>query len=140
MHWSLVDSNHTTDIGLTISRTKIISTNYIDINTLSYAQGDKCKMWCGVPLCNVVNIIQNNTKPAYGCFSFCLISCNKDIPKNRINNLLVETSFHQFSNMASLGLKKMFILQFYTHKKCIRKCFPYKTFFLCLNGRCYTIW
>ena len=48
LHWSLADSYHTTVIGLTISSTKIISTNYIDINTLSYAQGDKCKMWCGV--------------------------------------------------------------------------------------------
>ena len=57
LHWSLADSYHTTDIGLTISRTKIISTNYIDINMLSYAQGDKCKMWCGVSLSNVVNTI-----------------------------------------------------------------------------------
>ena len=50
MHWSLADSYHTTDICLTISNTKVISTNYIDVNTLSYAQGDKCKMWCGVSL------------------------------------------------------------------------------------------
>ena len=38
------------------------------------------------------------------------ISCNKVILKNRINYFLVETSFHHFSNMASSGLKKMFIL------------------------------
>ena len=42
--WSLADSYHTTDIGLTISNTRIASANYIDINTLSYAKGDKCKL------------------------------------------------------------------------------------------------
>ena len=42
LHWSLADSYHTTDIGLTMSSTKIVSTNCIDINMLSYAQGDKC--------------------------------------------------------------------------------------------------
>ena len=43
LHWSLADSYHTTDIGLTISNTRIVSTNYIDINTLSYAQGTNVK-------------------------------------------------------------------------------------------------
>ena len=43
LHWSLADSFHTANIGLTISNTKAMSTNYIDINTLSYAHGDKCK-------------------------------------------------------------------------------------------------
>ena len=46
LHWSLADSYYTTDIGLTISSTKIISTNYIDTNTLSYAQEINVK--CGV--------------------------------------------------------------------------------------------
>ena len=80
-----------------------------------------------------------------------------------MNIFPVETSFHQFSNMTSSGLKKMFILQFYMHKRYIRKKrFPI-TFFtfslmvdvmpcvrlmLCLgwcycqfyDGRCYIIW
>ena len=43
LHWSLADSYPTTNIGVTISNTKAISTYYIDVNTLSYAQGDKCK-------------------------------------------------------------------------------------------------
>ena len=43
LHWSLADSYHTTNIGLTISNTMAMSTNYIDINTLSCAHGDKCK-------------------------------------------------------------------------------------------------
>ena len=62
LHWNLVNSYHTRDIGLTTSNTKIISTNYIDINTLSYAQGDKCKIWCGVSLSNVVNTVQSNIR------------------------------------------------------------------------------
>ena len=66
---------------------------------------------------------------AYGYFSFCLISCIKDILKNRTYNFSVETSLCQFSNMASSGLKKMLILQYYIHKKCIRKYFPKNTFF-----------
>ena len=49
------------------------------------------------------------------------IMCNKVILKNRINNFLVETSFHQFSNMTSSGLKEMFILQFYIHTKVYQK-------------------
>ena len=62
LHWSLADSCHTTDIGLTIPNTKIISTNYIDINTLSYAHGHKCRMWCGVSLSTLVNNVQSNIK------------------------------------------------------------------------------
>ena len=49
--------------------------------------------------------------------------CNKDILKNRINYCLVQTSFHQFANMASSGLKKMCILQFYIHIKVYQKMF-----------------
>ena len=54
---------------------------------------------------------------AYGYFSFCLTSCNLGILKNRTNYFSNETSICQFSNMASSGLKKMFILTIlYTHK------------------------
>ena len=74
LHWSLGDSYHITDIGLTISSTKTVSTNYIDINTLSYAQGDKCKMWYGVSLSNVVNTVQSNTKSVI-CST---VTCTKD--------------------------------------------------------------
>ena len=74
LHWSLANSYHTTNIGLTIPSTKIVSTNYIDTNTLSYAQRGKCKMWCGVPLSNVVNTIQSNTKSVM-CST---VTCTKD--------------------------------------------------------------
>ena len=68
-------------------------------------------------------------KDAYGYFSFCLISCNIDFLKNRIDIFSVETSFHQLSNMASSGLKKMFILQYYIHKIVYQKIFSKITFF-----------
>ena len=65
LHLSLADSYHTTNIGLAISNTTAVSMNYIDINTLSYVRGDKCKEWCGVSLSTDVNIVQNNIKPTY---------------------------------------------------------------------------
>ena len=63
LHWSLADSYHTTNIGLIISNAMAMSTNYIDVNTLSCAHGDKCKKWCGVSLSTDVNIVQSNVKP-----------------------------------------------------------------------------
>ena len=74
LHWSLVDSYHTTNIGLTISSTMAVSMNYIDINTLSYARGDKCKKWCGVSLSTDVNIVQNNIE--LPCISYMDTCCN----------------------------------------------------------------
>ena len=63
LHWSLADSYHTTNIGLTISSTLTVSTNYLNVNTLSYAKGDKCKEWCSVSLSTDVNILQINMRP-----------------------------------------------------------------------------
>ena len=51
------------------------------------------------------------------------------ILKNRIDCFSVETNFHQFSNMASSGPKKMFILQFYTHIKVYQKMFDLQNIF-----------
>ena len=58
-----------------------------------------------------------------------VVSCNMDILKNRIDIFSVETSFHQFSNMASSSLKKMFILQYYIHKIVYQKMVSKITFF-----------
>ena len=63
LHWSLADSYHTTNIGLTISGTLTVPTNYIDVITLSYAKGDKSKEWCGVSLSSDVNTLQSNMRP-----------------------------------------------------------------------------
>ena len=77
LHWSLAHSYHTTDIGLVISGARNISTNYIDINMLSYAQGGKCKMWCGMSLSNDVITVQSNIKPVVCGAVICTKDDNK---------------------------------------------------------------
>ena len=47
LHWSLADIYHTTNIGLIDSNAMLIATNYIDVDILSCARGDKCREWCG---------------------------------------------------------------------------------------------
>ena len=44
LHWSLADTYHATNIGLFDSNAMMISTNYIDVDTLSYARGDKYRV------------------------------------------------------------------------------------------------
>ena len=63
LYWSLADSYHTTNIGLSASSTVTVSTNYIDANTLTYAKGDKCKEWCGISLKTDVTSLQSNRRP-----------------------------------------------------------------------------
>ena len=41
LHWSLADTYHATNIGLIDSNVMLISTNYIDVDILSYTRGDK---------------------------------------------------------------------------------------------------
>ena len=62
LQWKLAISYHTTSIGLTIPSTSVISTHYIDINTLSYDKGNKCNLWYGVSLNNNVTTVQSNTR------------------------------------------------------------------------------
>ena len=78
---------------------------------------------------NILYAFKNECQVQYKPKNEESLFCIKDILKNRTYNFSVETSFHQFSNMASSGLKKMFILQFYIHKKFIRKYFPKKNIF-----------
>ena len=66
LHWSLADSYYTTNIGMVDSSTMLMSTNYVDVGTLSYARGDKCKEWCGTTLKTDVNVLQSNRKPIVG--------------------------------------------------------------------------
>ena len=74
LHWSLADSYHTTNIGLANSSTMSMSTNYVNVSTLSYAKGDKCKEWCGTTLKTDINILQSNMRPIV-CHA---IDCNID--------------------------------------------------------------
>ena len=63
LHWNLANSYHTTNIGLAVSNTVETSPNYIDVNTSSYAKGNKCKEWCSVSLLTDVNVVQCNMRP-----------------------------------------------------------------------------
>ena len=74
LHWNLTDSYHTTNIGLVDSSTMLMSTNCVDVGTLSYAKGDGCKEWCGTTLNTDVNVLQSNRKPIV-CHA---INSNKD--------------------------------------------------------------
>ena len=50
LHWKLVNTYHTTSIGHAKMQNTTISVNYINVETLSYARGDKCGEWCGTTL------------------------------------------------------------------------------------------
>ena len=63
LHWSLADTYHTTNTGMINSHVMMISTNYIDVDTLSYAIGDKCREWCGTTLKTNVIVLQSNREP-----------------------------------------------------------------------------
>ena len=74
LYWNLTDSYHTTNIGLVDSSTMLMSTTCVDVGTLSYAKGDRCKEWCATTLNTDVNILQSNRKPIV-CHA---INSNKD--------------------------------------------------------------
>ena len=44
LYWNLVDTYHTTNIGWIDPQTACISTHYIDVDTLSHAEGDRCRI------------------------------------------------------------------------------------------------
>ena len=60
LHWNLADAYHTTNIGWIDSHTTWISTNYINIDTLSYASRDRYREWCGTTLSTNMTILQSN--------------------------------------------------------------------------------
>ena len=63
LHWNLLNTYHTTNIGQTEPPTVWVSTHCIDIDTLSYAKGDKCGNWSGTTLNTNMNILQSNREP-----------------------------------------------------------------------------
>ena len=78
-------------------------------------------------------------------FSFCLTSHNLEFLQNRTKFFSKGTSFCQFYNMASSGLKKMLILIIlYTHESVsVNMCpviFPFRhNILINFDGRCYAI-
>ena len=73
LHWSLADTYHTTNIGQIDLNATLISTNYINVDTLSYAGGDTYGKWCGTALNTRVTVLQSNKEPIV-----CHAICNKE--------------------------------------------------------------
>ena len=63
LHWNLSDTYQTTNIGQTDPQTTWVSNNCIDVDTLSYAEGDRCRNWYGTTLNTNVTILQSNREP-----------------------------------------------------------------------------
>ena len=59
LHWSLAD-------------------NYIDVDTLSYARGDRYREWCGTTLKMNVSVLQSNREPIV----YHVINSNEDNYEN----------------------------------------------------------
>ena len=74
LHWKLVNTYHTTNIGQTRPQATNISTHFIDVDTVSYAGGTKYGNWCGTTLNTDTITLQSNVKPVV-----CLTIHNNDI-------------------------------------------------------------
>ena len=70
LHWSLEDTYHTTNIGQIDSNATLISTNCINVDTMSYAGGDTYGEWCGTTLNTRVIVLQSNREPIV-CHAVC---------------------------------------------------------------------
>ena len=73
LNWKLVNTYHTTNIGQTRLQTTDISTHCVDVNTISYAEGNKCGEWYGVTLNTDTITLQSNIKPVV-----CFITSNSN--------------------------------------------------------------
>ena len=56
LHWNLANTYHTTNIGYVDIQNTVVSTHYIDLETLSYAKGDKCTDWDGTSLNTEISV------------------------------------------------------------------------------------
>ena len=63
LHWKLVNTYHTTNIGQTRPQAADISTHCIDVDTISYAGGVRYENWCGTTLNTDTITLQSNIKP-----------------------------------------------------------------------------
>ena len=63
LHWKLVNTYHTTNIGQTRPQATDISTHCIDVDTISYVGGAKYGNWCGTTLNTDTITLQSNVKP-----------------------------------------------------------------------------
>ena len=50
LYWNLANTYHTMNVGYIDTQNIVISTHYIDVETLSNAEGDRCEDWDGTTL------------------------------------------------------------------------------------------
>ena len=63
LHWQLANTYHTTNIGQLGLQISDTPTHGVDVDTISYAGGNKYENWCGTTL-NIDTItLQSNDKP-----------------------------------------------------------------------------
>ena len=60
LHWNLANMYHTTNIGYMDTQNTVVSTHYIDVETLSYTRGNRCEDWDGTALNTDTSISQSN--------------------------------------------------------------------------------
>ena len=63
VHWELLNTYHTANIGQIGPQAADISTHCIDVDTMSYAGGARCGNWCGTSLNTETITLQSNIKP-----------------------------------------------------------------------------
>ena len=63
LDWNLADTYHTTNIGQIDPQATWISTHCINVDTLSYVEGDRYREWCGTTLSTNMTILQSNKEP-----------------------------------------------------------------------------
>ena len=63
LHWQLVNTYHTTNIGQLELQATDISTHGIDVDTISHAGGNKYENWCGITLNTDTTTLQSNINP-----------------------------------------------------------------------------
>ena len=68
LHWELVSTYHTTNIGQIESQPACISTHCIDVDIVSCAGGTRCGNWYGTALNTDTITLQSNIKPVV-CFT-----------------------------------------------------------------------
>ena len=59
----MADTYHTTTIGQIASDATLIYTNYLNVDTLSYARENKYRKWYGTTLSTNITIQQSSNEP-----------------------------------------------------------------------------
>ena len=63
LHWKLVNTYHTTSIGHAEMQNTTTSVHFINVETFSYDNGDKCGEWCGTTLSTEMSTSQRKQEP-----------------------------------------------------------------------------